>query len=125
MNSIFIVAIGLLAYVDALLRFGCAKSSIQRLDPLVNPGQNPSPHLHQIIGGNSFNISMDPAIHNLVTQSTCTSCQFTEDLVSVTGSRRYLLTAMQYVSSLVIPELTDLRPYVIVPTVALVFRSCK
>lgn len=34
-----------------LLRFGCAQLTVQRLDPLVNPGVNPSPHLHQIIGG--------------------------------------------------------------------------
>lgn len=86
MNFIIIFAIGLLASVDALLRFGCAKSSIQRLDPLVNPGQNPSPHLHQIIGGNSFNTSMDPVSHDLVKQSTCTSCQFSEDLVSLIGT---------------------------------------
>lgn len=84
MKSAFVAALGLVAHVDALLRFGCAKSSIQRLDPLVNPGQNPSPHLHQIIGGNSFNISMEPGSHDLVKQSTCTSCQFTEDLVSST-----------------------------------------
>lgn len=81
MKRIFLAALGPLAQTNALLRFGCAKSSIQRLDPLVNPGQNPSPHLHQIIGGNSFNISMDPATHDLVKGSTCTSCQFTEDLV--------------------------------------------
>ncbi|KAF1975690.1 hypothetical protein BU23DRAFT_597468 [Bimuria novae-zelandiae CBS 107.79] len=81
MKSAIIAALGLLAPTsNALLRFGCAKSSIQRLDPLVNPGQSPSPHLHQIIGGDSFNISMDPATHDLVKQSTCTSCQFTEDL---------------------------------------------
>jgi hypothetical protein len=83
MKAAFIAALGLLAPASALLRFGCAKSSIQRLDPLVNPGQSPSPHLHQIIGGNSFNISMDPATHDLVKGSTCTSCQFSEDLVSV------------------------------------------
>ncbi|KAJ4345446.1 uncharacterized protein N0V89_011576 [Didymosphaeria variabile] len=80
MKGAFIAALGLLAPADALLRFGCAKSSIQRLDPLVNPGQSPSPHLHQIIGGNSFNISMDPTTHDLVKGSTCTSCQFSEDL---------------------------------------------
>lgn len=45
-------ALGLLAHVHAgLLRFGCAQLTVQRLDPLVNPGSNPSPHLHQIIGG--------------------------------------------------------------------------
>jgi len=47
-----VAALSLLAPVNAgLLRFGCAQSSVQRLDPLVNPGSNPSPHLHQIIGG--------------------------------------------------------------------------
>jgi hypothetical protein len=28
---------------------------VERLDPLVTPGLNPSPHLHQIIGGVSPN----------------------------------------------------------------------
>jgi hypothetical protein len=47
-----ISAFGLLATAKAgLLRFGCAQLTVQRLDPLVNPGSNPSPHLHQIIGG--------------------------------------------------------------------------
>jgi len=47
-----VAASGLLATpASALLRFGCARLTVQRLDPLVNPGQNPSPHLHQIIGG--------------------------------------------------------------------------
>lgn len=35
----------------ALLRFPCAQLVIDRLDPLVTPGQAPSPHLHQILGG--------------------------------------------------------------------------
>lgn len=46
-----VAAFGLFAPTHALLRFGCSKLTIQRLDPLVTPGQNPSPHLHQIIGG--------------------------------------------------------------------------
>jgi hypothetical protein len=73
-------ALGLVAPAHALLRFGCAQSSVQRLDPLVNPGMAPSPHLHQIIGGNSFNVTMDPTKgHDLVKGSTCTTCQFSED----------------------------------------------
>jgi hypothetical protein len=45
-------AVGMLAHANAgLLRFGCAQLTVQRLDPLVNPGANPSPHIHQIIGG--------------------------------------------------------------------------
>lgn len=51
-SNFLIAAFGLLAPTNAgLLRFGCAQLTVQRLDPLVNPGANPSPHLHQIIGG--------------------------------------------------------------------------
>jgi hypothetical protein len=35
-----------------MLRFGCSEVAIDRIDPLVNPGQAPSPHMHQIVGGN-------------------------------------------------------------------------
>ncbi|KAH7408806.1 hypothetical protein DE146DRAFT_647234 [Phaeosphaeria sp. MPI-PUGE-AT-0046c] len=75
------VALGLLARANAgLLRFGCAQLTVQRLDPLVNPGANPSPHIHQIIGGNSFNITMDPQKgHDLAKLSTCTTCEMSED----------------------------------------------
>ena len=62
-----------------MLRFECSQLVIDRLDPLVSPGQIPSPHIHQIVGGNSFNASMDPATHDLPTASTCTSCTFSED----------------------------------------------
>ncbi|KAK3312948.1 hypothetical protein B0H66DRAFT_524502 [Apodospora peruviana] len=62
-----------------MMRFQCSQLVVERLDPLVNPGTAPSPHLHQIVGGNSFNISMDPATHDLPTASTCTSCTFSED----------------------------------------------
>lgn len=34
-----------------MMRFSCSKLVIDRLDPLVNPGLIPSPHLHQIVGG--------------------------------------------------------------------------
>ncbi|RYP21638.1 hypothetical protein DL765_002099 [Monosporascus sp. GIB2] len=74
-----IAALGLSAPASALLRFGCAGLTVQRLDPLVNPGMKPSTHLHQIIGGDSFNASMPQGTHDLVRLSTCTSCQFTED----------------------------------------------
>ncbi|KAI1141377.1 hypothetical protein F5Y05DRAFT_409932 [Hypoxylon sp. FL0543] len=62
-----------------MMRFSCSQLVIDRLDPLVNPGMVPSPHLHQIVGGNSFNASMDPADHDLPSLSTCTSCTFSED----------------------------------------------
>ncbi|KAK5652839.1 hypothetical protein OQA88_9505 [Cercophora sp. LCS_1] len=62
-----------------MMRFSCSQLVIDRLDPLVNPGAIPSPHLHQIVGGNSFNATMDPTTHDLVTKSTCTSCTFSED----------------------------------------------
>jgi hypothetical protein len=62
-----------------MMRFECSQLVVERLDPLVNPGSVPSPHLHQIVGGNSFNASMDPKTHDLPTASTCTSCTFSED----------------------------------------------
>jgi len=63
-----------------MLRFACSQLVVDRVDPIVNPGMLYTPHLHQIVGGNSFNITMDPAEHDLVAQSTCTSCSFVEDL---------------------------------------------
>lgn len=30
------------------LRFGCSQLVIERADPLVTPGLNPSPHMHQV-----------------------------------------------------------------------------
>ncbi|KAI1120073.1 hypothetical protein F5Y10DRAFT_290412 [Nemania abortiva] len=62
-----------------MMRFQCSQLVVDRLDPLVNPGVVPSPHLHQIVGGNSFNASMDPTSHDLPASSTCTSCTFSED----------------------------------------------
>jgi hypothetical protein len=51
-SETILALLGLLTPSHAgLLRFGCAQLTVQRLDPLVNPGANPSPHLHQIIGG--------------------------------------------------------------------------
>ncbi|KAF2035705.1 hypothetical protein EK21DRAFT_84129 [Setomelanomma holmii] len=81
--------------IPTMLRFECSQLVVDRLDPLVSPGSIPSPHLqvsvyevnvrhtltssHQIVGGNSFNASMNPATHDLPVASTCTSCTFSED----------------------------------------------
>ncbi|KAL1836461.1 hypothetical protein VTK73DRAFT_5056 [Phialemonium thermophilum] len=61
---------------QAALRFACSTLSIQRLDPLVEPGRIPSSHLHQIVGGNAFNATMTGDIGE---QGTCTTCTFSED----------------------------------------------
>ncbi|KAK0108199.1 hypothetical protein ONS95_003021 [Cadophora gregata] len=62
----------------ALIRFQCSQLVTQRLDPLVSPGQIPSPHVHQIVGGNSFNATMDYA-KDMPGESSCTTCQMSED----------------------------------------------
>ncbi|KAL5449996.1 hypothetical protein PMIN05_001128 [Paraphaeosphaeria minitans] len=62
----------------ALLRFSCSQLVVERLDPLVNPGLPQSPHVHQIIGGNAFNTSMDLAVAP-PDAATCTTCTFAED----------------------------------------------
>ncbi len=63
-----------LAYAG--IRFGCSAVSVQRLDPLVEPGRNPSAHVHQIVGGSVFNVTMTGDIGE---QGTCTTCTYTED----------------------------------------------
>lgn len=50
--------------------------SIQRLDPLVEPDRIPSAHVHQIVGGNAFNATMQGDIGE---QGSCTTCAYTED----------------------------------------------
>ncbi|KAB5517514.1 hypothetical protein GE09DRAFT_978906 [Coniochaeta sp. 2T2.1] len=66
------------AIAAATLRFSCSQLVVERLDPLVNPGQIPSTHLHQVVGGNAFNVTMDPST-DISTTATCTSCTPTED----------------------------------------------
>jgi hypothetical protein len=64
---------------QAMLRFACSQLVVERLDSVETPGELPSPHLHQVVGGNSFNTIMDPANHDPAAQSTCTTCTFSED----------------------------------------------
>ncbi|KAK4222174.1 hypothetical protein QBC38DRAFT_520123 [Podospora fimiseda] len=76
------LAVALLAHVataQQMIRFGCSQLVVSRLDPLVNPGAELSPHVHQIVGGNSFKADMSFPAHDLVKESTCTSCTFSED----------------------------------------------
>lgn len=61
-----------------MLRFGCAQSVIDRIDPLVNPGQAPSPHMHQVVGGNAFNVTMEST--DISKLATCTTCGYSEDV---------------------------------------------
>lgn len=72
------LAFALIAHrgTEAGLRFGCSQLSIQRLDPVVEPGNLPSAHVHQIVGGNAFNASMTGDIGE---KGTCTTCAFSED----------------------------------------------
>ncbi|RDL32974.1 Uncharacterized protein BP5553_08413 [Venustampulla echinocandica] len=74
--ALFILALAPLS--GALIRFQCSQLVVQRLDPLVNPGMIPAAHVHQIVGGNSFNATMDPK-KDMPGESTCTTCSFSED----------------------------------------------
>ncbi|KAI0977430.1 hypothetical protein F4678DRAFT_468602 [Xylaria arbuscula] len=62
-----------------MLRFSCSRLTIERLDPLVSPGETQSPHTHQVGGGDSFRASMPAAGYDPVENSNCTSCTFAED----------------------------------------------
>ncbi|KAF2874302.1 hypothetical protein BDV95DRAFT_539638 [Massariosphaeria phaeospora] len=70
------LAAALVGPAQAALRFGCSTVSIQRLDPLVQPGITPSSHVHQIVGGDRFNASMNGDIGE---EGRCTTCTFSED----------------------------------------------
>ncbi|KAH9206028.1 hypothetical protein DL95DRAFT_429735 [Leptodontidium sp. 2 PMI_412] len=63
---------------EAVVRLHCSQLVTERLDPLVSPGLTPSSHVHQIVGGNSFNATMSPT-KDMPGESTCTSCQYVDD----------------------------------------------
>ncbi|KAK0610602.1 hypothetical protein B0T17DRAFT_621070 [Bombardia bombarda] len=67
------------ALAAGVLRFGCSQITVERLDPLVTPGQAPSPHIHQVVGGNAFNTSIT-AHADVSSLASCTTCSFSEDL---------------------------------------------
>lgn len=69
-------AIALVAPVRAGLRFPCSTLTIQRLDPVVEPGAIPAAHVHHIVGGNAFNATMEGDVGE---RATCTTCQMSED----------------------------------------------
>ena len=66
-------------FVVLLLDRGVLTACVDRIDPLVEPGIAPSAHLHQIVGGNSFNTTMEPGVYDPAEKSTCTSCTYSED----------------------------------------------
>ncbi|GAB1319571.1 Nucleoside diphosphate-linked moiety X motif 17 [Madurella fahalii] len=61
------------------IKMSCSQLVLDRIDPLVNPGVFGTSHLHQIVGGNSFNATMDPNT-DPAERSTCTTCTFADDL---------------------------------------------
>lgn len=60
------------------LRFGCSQITVERIDPLVNPGMFPTPHMHQVVGGNAFNASMATGV-DISEIATCTTCGPADD----------------------------------------------
>ncbi|WPJ67382.1 hypothetical protein SMAC4_07610 [Sordaria macrospora] len=70
-----------------MLRFGCSQIVIDRIDPLVNPGQLPSPHLHQVVGGNAFNVSMPS--QDISQLASCTTCSYSDDLSNYWTANMY------------------------------------
>lgn len=70
--------LGFLQPAEGLIRFPCAQLVTERFDPLVTPGQV-SPHVHQIVGGNAFNLSMPHPALDIPATATCTTCKFKED----------------------------------------------
>jgi len=79
LSKTLLLAAAPFAAAQELMRFGCGQLTIDRIDPLVNPGQLPSQHMHQVVGGNAFNATMDPTGKEPPDISTCTTCTYSED----------------------------------------------
>ncbi|VBB79522.1 Putative protein of unknown function [Podospora comata] len=65
-------------FSTTMLRFGCSEVVLDRIDPLVEPGGIPSAHVHQVVGGNAFNVTMPYS--DISKLATCTTCSFDQDL---------------------------------------------
>jgi len=72
---------------QTVLRFGCSQIVVERVDPLVNPGANPSPHVHQVTGGNAFAATIAEA--DVSTIANCTTCSFNQDLSNYWTANMY------------------------------------
>jgi hypothetical protein len=79
-------ALALVASVHAGLRFPCSELTVQRLDPVVEPGNTPSAHVHHIVGGNAFNASMSGDVG---ARATCTTCQMANDFSNYWTAQLY------------------------------------
>ncbi|KAK8062846.1 hypothetical protein PG997_014943, partial [Apiospora hydei] len=85
LSTIALLARGIQA--AAVLRFGCSQIIVERLDPLVNPGDNPSPHVHQVVGGNAFSALIPQS--DVSELANCTTCTFSEDLSNYWTANMY------------------------------------
>jgi hypothetical protein len=79
-------ALTLFGFVQAGLRFPCSTLTVQRLDPVVEPGNSPSAHVHHIVGGNAFNASMTGDVGE---RASCTTCQMAEDFSNYWTAQLY------------------------------------
>lgn len=80
------VALALFAPAQAGLRFPCSTLTVQRLDPVVQPGAIPAAHVHHIVGGNAFNATMEGDVGE---RATCTTCQMAEDFSNYWTAQLY------------------------------------
>ncbi|KAK1757956.1 hypothetical protein QBC47DRAFT_420838 [Echria macrotheca] len=88
MHSLTLLSLAAVGHAaSTMLRFGCSQIVIDRIDPLVNPGQAPSPHLHQVVGGNAFNISMPST--DIAELATCTTCNYADDFSNYWTANMY------------------------------------
>lgn len=90
----------------SMLRFQCSQLVIDRIDPLVQPGVLPSTHMHQIVGGNAFNVSMPAVELDPSLEASCTTCDFSEDLSNYWTANLYFKARNGSVSR--VPQMVNL-----------------
>lgn len=88
-SGLALVALANAQFLNGLnhLRFGCSQITIERLDPLVEPDKMPSAHMHQVVGGNAFNVSMPKT--DISSIATCTTCGPADDFSNYWTANMY------------------------------------
>lgn len=78
MLSLLLGLLALTSQTWAFFRLSCSAVSIERIDPIVNPGEV-SPHLHSIAGSSLFSATSDYDTLTGGGADSCTSCGAVDD----------------------------------------------
>ncbi|KAG8728130.1 hypothetical protein FRC12_021990 [Ceratobasidium sp. 428] len=78
LSTAFVAALALASGTNAWFRLSCTLPLVhERIDPVVQPGTNPSQHVHTVHGGKNFRSN---STYASLRASPCTNCLIKQDL---------------------------------------------